>query len=48
MTLGGLVSMVLSLSFVFGLALFCYRRVLRAPPKVEERLKEELEHFHSA
>jgi hypothetical protein len=44
MSVGAVVSMVLSLSFVIGLTLFCYLRVLRAPAKE----KEELEHFHSA
>jgi hypothetical protein len=48
MSLGGAISMTVSLLFVFGLALFCYLRVLRAPPPVQEKEKDELEHFHSA
>jgi hypothetical protein len=31
MTTGGILFMTLSLTFVWGLALWCYRRVLRAP-----------------
>ncbi len=44
MTLAGLLSMVLSLSFVVGLVSWCYYRVLKAPSPPPE----ETEHFHSA
>lgn len=44
MTTAGLISMVLSLTFVVGLVSWCYHRVLTAktPPPAE------LEDFHSA
>ena len=33
MTFLGMVLMILSLAFVWGLAIWCYRRVLTAPPE---------------
>ena len=44
MTLGGWVFMLLSLAFVWVLTIWCFWRVLTAPPEVAE----EVEHFHSA
>jgi hypothetical protein len=35
MTLGGWVTMIVSLSFVWGLVVWCFRKVLRTPQ--EER-----------
>ena len=46
MTLGGWIFLVLSLSFVWGLTIYCYYRILSGPdPNLEA---EELEKFHSA
>ncbi|MEO6594472.1 MAG: hypothetical protein ABIP94_06945 [Planctomycetota bacterium] len=44
MTTAGLISMVLSLSFVIGLVSWCYYRVLTAPTPPPEQLED----FHSA
>lgn len=44
MTTAGLISMVLSLTFVVALVSWCYYRVLTAPTEPPEALKE----FHSA
>jgi hypothetical protein len=44
MTTAGLVSMILSLTFVVGLVAWCYHRVLTAPTPPPE----QTEHFHSA
>jgi hypothetical protein len=44
MTTAGLVSMILSLTFVVGLVAWCYYRVLTAPTAPPE----QSEHFHSA
>lgn len=44
MTTAGLISMILSLTFVVGLVSWCYYRVLTAPTPPPE----EAEHFHSA
>lgn len=35
MTAGGWLTMILSLVFVWGLTLWCYYRVLTAPPEEE-------------
>lgn len=32
MSTGGWISMCVSLSFVWGFAIWCYRRVLKGPP----------------
>ncbi len=44
MTLMGWIFMATSLSFVWGLVLWCFKRVLTAP----EPPPEQAEHFHSA
>ena len=48
MTAAGWTFLVVSLSFVWGLAIWCFIRVLTAPPETEQEIAEELEHFHSA
>jgi len=40
----GWIFMFASLGFVWGLTLWCYRKILAAP----EPPAEEVEHFHSA
>ncbi|HEX6881953.1 MAG TPA: hypothetical protein VF530_01155 [Planctomycetota bacterium] len=44
MTAAGWIFMLCSLAFVWGLTLWCYRKILTAP----EPPAEEVEHFHSA
>lgn len=48
MTIGGWITLVLSLGFVWSLVIWCFRKVLTAPLPVEEEIAEDLEHFHSA
>lgn len=33
MTIGGWLMMIVSLTFVWGLAIWCYRKILNLPPK---------------
>jgi hypothetical protein len=40
----GWIFMILSVGFVWGLAIYCFRQVLKSP----EPPPEELEHFRSA
>jgi len=44
LTAAGWIFMILSVGFVWGLAIYCYRQVLKSP----EPPPEEAEHFHSA
>jgi hypothetical protein len=48
MTPAGWIFLVVSLTFVWGLAIWCFRKVLTAPPDVEEEIAKDLEPFHSA
>jgi hypothetical protein len=48
MSVLGWLTLILSLSFVWGLTIWCYYKVLSAPPEVEEEIAEDLEKFHSA
>jgi hypothetical protein len=44
MTTGGIVFMCVSLAFVWGLALWCFKRVLAAPKEPPKQIED----FHSA
>ena len=44
MTIGGWIFMLSSLAFVWGLTLWCFKRVLSAPTDPAEPVKD----FHSA
>ena len=48
MTVLGWIFLLLSLALVWGLVIWCFYKVLTAPPEVEQEIAEDLEHFHSA
>ena len=48
MTPLGWIFLLLSLSLVWGLVIYCFHKVLTAPEPVVEQIAEDLEEFHSA
>jgi hypothetical protein len=44
----GWIFLVTSLTFVWGLAIWCFKKVLTAPAPVEQEIADDLEKFRSA